>query len=615
MAFDFFTNQVLAAELHSLLAGRKIVRAGFTQAFAWTDANSDRRPRDTPAPSHTSATGEPLTAALGFDVGSDVHVVFELGGNGFASVLPGSLPGYFGRGDGERYLIDSTIDRIWAEPHERLIRTRLIRENAQGENTYGQLLLELIHPRVQCLLLAERSGNVKAVWSAAGRVLSKSEHRELRTGEPYTPPSGPARIVPGRDSFAEYRAALTAVTQDGPGEGVMVGAALRRALAGADRPLVDELLHRAGLEPSSADTSTDLGEELLRCVWSTAVETYAAAPQLTGASLWSERGRRVFSALRPRRPVGPVREFATLLDAMCEWRASQHRISRRDRRCRAARQLLEREHKQLSRTREALERDLSEAAEAGAWERRGSILLSHLDSVRPGTERIQLPNTFSAECELVWIDLDRRISPAENAARFLKRARKLTKRLAVVPPRLEKVADEQRHTQQLLDALGGSQSGELPAELERWMAARLGDNTASNSKRAAPSGPHPRRYRTSSGWVVWVGRDQRENDELTHRMAAREDLWFHASGYPGSHVVLRREGRGEEPSSRTVAEAAAVAAYWSKGRPAKKVPVVYTLVKHVSKPKGGAPGLAVLRREKTIMVAPGLLPLADAEEP
>ena len=122
---------------------------------------------------------------------------------------------------------------------------------------------------------------------------------------------------------------------------------------------------------------------------------------------------------------------------------------------------------------------------------------------------------------------------------------------------------------------------------------------------------HPRRYRTSSGWTVWVGRNQRENDQLTHRMASREDLWFHASGYPGSHVVLRREGRKEEPGARTIEEAAALAAYWSKGRSARKVPVVYTRVKHVSKPRGGAPGLAVLRREKTVIVAPLLLATAD----
>jgi predicted ribosome quality control (RQC) complex YloA/Tae2 family protein len=95
-------------------------------------------------------------------------------------------------------------------------------------------------------------------------------------------------------------------------------------------------------------------------------------------------------------------------------------------------------------------------------------------------------------------------------------------------------------------------------------------------------------------------------------MAAQDDVWFHAQGYSGSHVVLRRAGRKDEPSSRTLHEAAAVAAYWSKGRTARKVAVVYTAVRYVTKPKGSAAGLAVLRREKTLMVAPALLPQEGA---
>ena len=90
-------------------------------------------------------------------------------------------------------------------------------------------------------------------------------------------------------------------------------------------------------------------------------------------------------------------------------------------------------------------------------------------------------------------------------------------------------------------------------------------------------------------------------------MSAQNDIWFHAHGYPGSHVVLRREGRKEEPDKQTLEEAAGLAAFWSKGKTAKKVSVVYTLVKHVTKPRGGAPGQALLRREKTIVVTPSLI--------
>jgi predicted ribosome quality control (RQC) complex YloA/Tae2 family protein len=94
-------------------------------------------------------------------------------------------------------------------------------------------------------------------------------------------------------------------------------------------------------------------------------------------------------------------------------------------------------------------------------------------------------------------------------------------------------------------------------------------------------------------------------------VAAQNDVWLHAHGYPGAHVILRREGRKEEPSGQTLEEAAGVAAYWSKGKTARHVPVVYTLAKYVSRPRGGRPGQAVMKREKTVMACPALLPLED----
>lgn len=118
------------------------------------------------------------------------------------------------------------------------------------------------------------------------------------------------------------------------------------------------------------------------------------------------------------------------------------------------------------------------------------------------------------------------------------------------------------------------------------------------------SGFHPRSYQTKDGWNVLVGRSNQENDYLTHRMAHPEDYWFHAHGVPGSHVVLRREGRKDNPSAKTVEEAAAIAAFFSKARHSSKAPVIYTLKKYVRKPRGAKAGLAMCQREKSIMVRP-----------
>jgi hypothetical protein len=125
---------------------------------------------------------------------------------------------------------------------------------------------------------------------------------------------------------------------------------------------------------------------------------------------------------------------------------------------------------------------------------------------------------------------------------------------------------------------------------------------------AAAGGIHPRRFELSGGWTVLVGRSNRENDLLTHKLARQRDLWFHARGVAGSHVVLQRGGRKDNPSRDTLEAAASIAAHFSKARTSGLVPVIYTEKRYVRKPRKAPPGLAVCLREKVLMVEPKLPP-------
>lgn len=515
------------------------------------------------------------------------------------------MPAVFAvHGTAERYLQGAAVDSVHADRRDRVLRIRLSRDNQRGERTYGQLLIELIPPRVQAILVAERSQSIKGIWPAPDET---GRGRRLREGGKYAPP-GKTRLLPGEDSVDLFSAALGEELRKQEGN---LPLALQRTIAGADRGVAAELLFRAGFALPGMDTDGARGtidDALVGRLWSVGAEMFAGSPDATGGFLFTEGGRLSVSSLRPRRPVEDLRRFDSILSALAEWRVNRERTEVRKADYRRARQALARELRQAARSREAVERDLDEAAEGPSLLQRGSLLLAHLSEVKPGTDRLELPNSFAGgEADHLAIELDLRFSPAENAARFLKRARKLEKRLEVLPKRLRQVRQLERGLRQMLAALD-TEARELPEEVRKWMEKPKPEQ---RRKKGDAAQPHPRRYRTSSGWTVWVGRNQRENDQLTHRMASQEDLWFHASGYPGSHVVLRREGRKEEPGARNIEEAAALAAYWSKGRSARKVPVVYTRVKHVSKPRGGAPGLAVLRREKTVIVAPLLLATAD----
>jgi predicted ribosome quality control (RQC) complex YloA/Tae2 family protein len=121
---------------------------------------------------------------------------------------------------------------------------------------------------------------------------------------------------------------------------------------------------------------------------------------------------------------------------------------------------------------------------------------------------------------------------------------------------------------------------------------------------ALPSGSFARRYTLPGGWEVWVGRSAAQNDELTHRVAGPRDLWFHARGAQGSHAILRISSGKGEPAKSVIEAAAAIAAFHSKARNSKLVPVAFTERRFVRKPRGAPPGTASMDREKVLFVEP-----------
>lgn len=123
--------------------------------------------------------------------------------------------------------------------------------------------------------------------------------------------------------------------------------------------------------------------------------------------------------------------------------------------------------------------------------------------------------------------------------------------------------------------------------------------------RKAPAPPKLFEYVLPGGWLLLAGRTDEDNDRLSLSIAEPNDLWFHARGVPGSHVVLRVP-EGEEPDRETVRRAAAAAAYHSKAREGGIVPVSMTRARHVTKPRGVPPGTVEIRNEKVVKVRPGL---------
>jgi predicted ribosome quality control (RQC) complex YloA/Tae2 family protein len=203
------------------------------------------------------------------------------------------------------------------------------------------------------------------------------------------------------------------------------------------------------------------------------------------------------------------------------------------------------------------------------------------------------------------IPLDPKLNGPENIEQYSRRYRKGREGLEILRRRHENVRHE---IDALTDAL--KQFDENFEEAQKRYPEMLPAPSDSSISGEGPRRPY-KEYQTSTGVTLWVGKTEADNDRLTLDYARPYDLWFHASQCPGSHVVMRFPHKKFEPSKREVAEAASLAAYYSKARGSAKVPVSYTLRKYVRKPRGAKPGLVTIDNYKTIMVAPRELEKKD----
>lgn len=265
-----------------------------------------------------------------------------------------------------------------------------------------------------------------------------------------------------------------------------------------------------------------------------------------------------------------------------------------------------------------LTRDLDRAERGDEFRLKAEALAAGLHLLTAGMTAARIPDPRTGT-PLV-IDLDPALGPAGNLEAWFKKARKAEKGRAVIASRLETARGEQAALTAARDALpdAGETSALTPLDrldaIQAWEQEYGGhrEEASSGSGRRAAGSQEPgrpfRRYLIDGRWEVWVGRHNRENDALTHRAAHHRDLWFHAQGVSGSHVILRTAGRPEQVPKVILAKAAALAAQNSKARHASLVPVVYTEKRYVRKPRKAPAGTAVCLREKSLFVKPGVPP-------
>jgi len=268
-------------------------------------------------------------------------------------------------------------------------------------------------------------------------------------------------------------------------------------------------------------------------------------------------------------------------------------------------QSIVRQQKKLERRLHKITAELDRQQQAQDHRIRGDLLLAHLHLMKKGMEQLTVTNMFSGDGEMIEIALDSRLSPQQNAQNYFKKYKKATRG---VEHSQRRIAETQLELQWLAELLYQLDDHADPADLEALYAeldeAGLLKGSGEQHKKRTRQASAPHELISPSGIKVLRGRNNQHNDLLSGRQLKSGDLWFHANGYPGAHVVLKTSMASSPANDEDMVYAASIAAGYSKARHDAKVEVMMTTAENVTRPKGARPGLVTVKKYNTLIVEP-----------
>ena len=257
----------------------------------------------------------------------------------------------------------------------------------------------------------------------------------------------------------------------------------------------------------------------------------------------------------------------------------------------------------LSRKLALQKEELSQCGERDALKKYGDLLSANFWRMKKGDTSVVLEDFYDENRE-VTIPLDPALSPVDNAQKYYKEYRKAATAEKMLRQLIEQGTEELAYIDSVFDAVSRTEGESELLEIRQELSEQGYLKNYKNKNKLLKAQP-PLKYRTSDGYLLWCGRNNKQNDKLTLREAKPWDIWFHTQGFAGSHVILVTEGKSlDELPDRTVEEAAMVAAYNSKARDAALVPVDYTQAKNVRKPGGAKPGMVIFDHYFTLYTTP-----------
>ena len=459
-----------------------------------------------------------------------------------------------------KYLQGAVIEAIQQVENDRILEISVSNKNEIGDCVAVTLVIEIMSKHSNIILLDKASGKIIEAIKHIG--FSQNSYRTILPGSTYIAPPQTGSLNP-----------------------FTVG----------DEKLF-EILHTENLEPKrlqqmfqglGRDTATELSGRLTADKLKTFRAFFASPTQPSLAE-------KSFSALLFSDSKTQMSTLSELLDTFYKDKAERDRVNQQ------ASELIRRVENELEKNRKKLgkqEEELLATENAEEFRQKGELLTTFLHQVPNDQDQVELDNYYTGE--KIMISLDKALTPNQNAQRYFKRYQKLKEAVKHLTSLIEETRTTILYLESVETALAQASLTEIAEIREELIQTGF---IRRRQREKIQKRQKPEKYLATDGQtIILVGRNNLQNDELTFKMAKRDELWFHAKDIPGSHVVITGN---LQPSDEVKTDAAELAAYFSKARLSNLVQVDMIETRKLNKPTGGKPGFVTYTGQKTLRVTP-----------
>ncbi len=463
-----------------------------------------------------------------------------------------------------------------------------------GYKTESRLICEIMG-KYENLILTDGAGKIITAMKLID--FSDSTIRQVLPGMTYRLPEGQGKRSPLEVDKETLLSLLSAFAAERTVEKFIT-----MSFSGISTQIAHELCFRA---TSAIDTPVSLCDKEKFCQvffdWQRLLENHAYLPTI----VCNKEGKPTENSYMDITYLGEdakkthYESFAEMFDAYFSQRDRMEKLHQRGRDVQTLlANAITRTEKKISLQREAL----AESARAAQYKRFADLITANIYLLKRGDTELRAVDYYEPDAPQICIPLDARLSPAQNAQKMYKQYTKQKNAQKTLSSLIEEWERELLYLQSVQDFFlrAASEEDILHIRDELYHSGYASRLKGYQPQKVAKQ--KPLEYRTASGYRLLVGKNNTQNDYLTFKVATKGDLWFHTKDMPGSHALLLCEGA--EPTEQDYTQAAAIAAYHSKGRDSDLVAVDYTRVKNIKKPAGAKAGFVIYKTNYTAFVKP-----------